>query len=63
MLRNIDDIPSIFRVSVHSDTILSNDSRLGEMLEKIELYRRYIADISVTQRYFDDNIDGNQRME
>ena len=42
MSRNIDDISSIFRVSVHPDTISANDSRLREKSDNI-------ADISVRQ--------------
>ena len=42
MSRNIDDTSSIFRVSVNPNTILTNDSRLGEKSD-------YIDNISVTQ--------------
>ena len=35
MRRNINDISSIFRVLVNPNTILANDSRLGEKLDNI----------------------------
>ena len=35
MSRNIDDISSIFRVSIHPDTISANDSRLREKSDNI----------------------------
>ena len=54
MSRNIDDISSIFRVSVHPNTISANDSRLREKSDKIEqnrtislIYRRYIGKMAI----------------
>ena len=50
MSRNIDDISSIFRVSVHPNTISANDSWLRAKSDNI-------ADISVRQQYIDDIVD------
>ena len=47
MLRNIDDISSIFWVSGHPDTIFANESRFLEKLEKIAQYRRYIGNLPI----------------
>ena len=47
MLRYIDDISLIFRVSSLSDTISVNKSRMKEKSENIDQYQRYIAYISV----------------
>ena len=47
MLRNIDDISSIFRVSGHLNTIFVNENRFLEKSEKIAQYRRYIGNLPI----------------
>ena len=47
MLRYIDDISSIFRVSSLPDIISINKSQMKEKSKNIDQYQRYIAYISV----------------
>ena len=49
MLRNIDDISSIFCVSGYHDTIFAKENRFLEKLEKITKYRRYIGKLPIYQ--------------
>ena len=46
------DISAIYRISAYSEAIFATENCLEEKSKKIEKYRRYFADISVSDRNF-----------
>ena len=46
------DISAIYRISAYSEAIFATENRLEEKSKKIVKCRRYLADISVSDRNF-----------